>query len=151
MFGNMKWFSSDCNADFIKWISIPEFVVKTWGCLRLLHSTIYMLEQVCYAKQHVCVNPHQQTICDYSSVSPRKSATSAADAQTRVEAGKEGADGADLSSITSMMSTVMKAAQLNGGVEVSNKTPSKTKSPSASRQARKSQVYIEPCTPLHTN
>ncbi|KAF5905266.1 ras-responsive element-binding protein 1 isoform X3 [Clarias magur] len=71
----------------------------------------------------------------------RKSAASEPDAQARAEAGKEGADGADLSSITSMMSTVMKAAQLNGGVEVPNKTPTKTssKSPSAARYARKSQ------------
>ncbi|GAA6068850.1 ras-responsive element-binding protein 1 isoform X1, partial [Tachysurus ichikawai] len=73
--------------------------------------------------------------------SPKKTAVSVADAQIRVEAGKDGADGADLSSITSMMSTVMKAAQLNGGVEISNKTPNKTsnKSPSASRSSRKSQ------------
>ncbi|XP_053090042.1 ras-responsive element-binding protein 1 isoform X2 [Pangasianodon hypophthalmus] len=78
---------------------------------------------------------------DHCAESPRKSVVSVADAQIRVEAGKEGADGADLSSITSMMSTVMKAAQLNGGVEVSNKTPTKTssKSPSASRYTRKSQ------------
>ncbi|XP_060778476.1 ras-responsive element-binding protein 1 isoform X3 [Neoarius graeffei] len=72
---------------------------------------------------------------------PRKSAVSLGYAQIRVEAGKEGTDGADLSSITSMMSTVMKAAQLNGGVEVSTKPPNKTssKSPSASRYSRKSQ------------
>ncbi|XP_058246686.1 ras-responsive element-binding protein 1 isoform X2 [Hemibagrus wyckioides] len=78
---------------------------------------------------------------DQHTESQRKSAVSVADAQIRVEAGKEGADGADLSSITSMMSTVMKAAQLNGGVEVSNKTPTKTssKSPSASRSGRKGQ------------
>ncbi|TSK16038.1 Ras-responsive element-binding protein 1 [Bagarius yarrelli] len=69
------------------------------------------------------------------------STMSVADAQSRVEPEKEGADGADLSPITSMMSTVMKAAQLNGGVEVSNKTPTKTssKNPSATRYARKSQ------------
>lgn len=81
----------------------------------------------------------------YSSESPKKMAASAADEQIRAEAEKEGADGADLSSITSMMSTVMKAAQLNGGVEVSNKTPTKTssKSPSASRCAKKSQVHIK--------
>lgn len=78
---------------------------------------------------------------DRHAASPRKSAASVADAQIRAEKGKEGVDGADLSSITSMMSTVMKAAQLNGGVVVSNKTPAKTssKSPSASRYARKSQ------------
>lgn len=106
-----------------------------------------------YVKRHVGVTPYQLTICDYSSESPRKSAVSVVEAQTRAEAGKEGADGADLSSITSMMSTVMKAAQLNGGVEVSNKTPTKTssKSPSASRYTRKSQVSIPPHALLHTN
>lgn len=106
-----------------------------------------------YVKQPVCGTPHQQTICDYSSASPRKSAASVADAQIRAEKGKEGVDGADLSSITSMMSTVMKAAQLNGGVVVSNKTPAKTssKSPSASRYARKSQVYIEPRALSHSH
>ncbi|XP_027005181.2 ras-responsive element-binding protein 1 isoform X5 [Tachysurus fulvidraco] len=85
------------------------------------------------AKQTEETNQHDE--------SPKKSAVSVADAQIRVEAGKDGADGADLSSITSMMSTVMKAAQLNGGVEISNKTPNKTsnKSPSASRSSRKSQ------------
>lgn len=105
-----------------------------------------------YDKQPVCGTPNQQTICDYSSESPRKSAVSVGDAQIRVEAGKEGTDGADLSSITSMMSTVMKAAQLNGGVEVSTKTTkTSSKSPSASRYGRKSQVYIEPHALTRTN
>ncbi|KAF7708934.1 ras-responsive element-binding protein 1 isoform X1 [Silurus meridionalis] len=87
---------------------------------------------------------------DKHAESPRKTAASVADAQIRVEAGKEGAVGADLSSITSMMSTVMKAAQLNGGVEVPNKTPTKasSKSPSATRYARKSQDAKDDSGPL---
>ncbi|KTG33440.1 hypothetical protein cypCar_00041299, partial [Cyprinus carpio] len=53
----------------------------------------------------------------------------------------EVADGVDLSSINSMMSTVMKAAQLNGSVDSAHTTPSKVsvKSPSTSRSGRKTQ------------
>ncbi|XP_030624717.1 ras-responsive element-binding protein 1 [Chanos chanos] len=52
-----------------------------------------------------------------------------------------GSDGVDLSSINSMMSTVMKAGQLNGGVDSASNTPTKTsiKSPSTNRTGRKSQ------------
>ncbi|XP_026869070.2 ras-responsive element-binding protein 1 isoform X1 [Electrophorus electricus] len=59
----------------------------------------------------------------------------------REDAGAEGVDGVDLSSIKSMMSTVMKAAQLNGGVEVTSTTPTKApvKSPGVSRYTRKNQ------------
>ncbi|XP_051538598.1 ras-responsive element-binding protein 1-like isoform X2 [Myxocyprinus asiaticus] len=53
----------------------------------------------------------------------------------------EVADGVDLSSINSMMSTVMKAAQLNGGVASAHTTPTKVpvKSPSTNRSGRKNQ------------
>uniref|UniRef100_A0A673FT17 Uncharacterized protein n=1 Tax=Sinocyclocheilus rhinocerous TaxID=307959 RepID=A0A673FT17_9TELE len=54
----------------------------------------------------------------------------------------EEVDGVDLSSVNSMMSTVMKAAQLNGGVDSAHTTPSKAsgKSPSTNRSGRKTQV-----------
>ncbi|XP_036438530.1 ras-responsive element-binding protein 1 [Colossoma macropomum] len=76
--------------------------------------------------------------------SPRESEDSMAersDAQIREDRGIDGTDGVDLSSINSMMDTVMKAAQLNGGVEAASTTSTKTtiKSPSASRNARKNQ------------
>lgn len=50
-------------------------------------------------------------------------------------------DGVDLSSINSMMSTVMKAAQLNGVVDSAHTTPNKVpvKSPSSNRSGRKIQ------------
>lgn len=52
----------------------------------------------------------------------------------------ENADGGDLSSINSMMSTVMKAAQLNGEVEGSKTSAkSSSKSPSSGRYSRKNQ------------
>lgn len=54
----------------------------------------------------------------------------------------EVSDGVDLSSINSMMSTVMKAAQLNGGVDSAPTTPNKVpvKSPGTNRSSRKNQV-----------
>ncbi|XP_057178185.1 ras-responsive element-binding protein 1 isoform X1 [Triplophysa rosa] len=53
----------------------------------------------------------------------------------------EASDGVDLSSINSMMSTVMKAAQLNGGVDSAPTTPNKVpvKSPVTNRSGRKIQ------------
>lgn len=53
----------------------------------------------------------------------------------------EVSDGVDLSSINSMMSTVMKAAQLNGGVDSTPTTPNKVpvKSPGTNRSGRKIQ------------
>lgn len=52
------------------------------------------------------------------------------------------ADGVDLSSINSMMNTVMKTPQLNGGVDSAHTTPNKVpvKSPSTNRSGRKTQV-----------
>uniref|UniRef100_A0A8C1WN03 Uncharacterized protein n=1 Tax=Cyprinus carpio TaxID=7962 RepID=A0A8C1WN03_CYPCA len=59
-----------------------------------------------------------------------------------VDGEMEEVDGVDLSSINSMMSTVMKAARLNGSVDSAHTTPSKVsvKSPSTSRSGRKIQV-----------
>lgn len=56
----------------------------------------------------------------------------------------EVSDGVDLSSINSMMSTVMKAAQLNGGVDSAPTTPNKVsvKSPGTNRSGRKNQVIL---------
>lgn len=53
----------------------------------------------------------------------------------------EAVDGVDLTSINSMMNTVMKAAQLNGGVDSAHSTPNKVpaKSPGTNRSGRKSQ------------
>ncbi|XP_076827244.1 ras-responsive element-binding protein 1 isoform X2 [Brachyhypopomus gauderio] len=61
--------------------------------------------------------------------------------QVQQDTGVEGVDGVDLSSINSMMTTVMKAGQLNGAVEATPTAPTKgpVKSPGASRYARKSQ------------
>ncbi|XP_016347416.1 ras-responsive element-binding protein 1-like isoform X1 [Sinocyclocheilus anshuiensis] len=61
--------------------------------------------------------------------------------QNGVDGEMEEVDGVDLSSINSMMSTVMKAAQLNGGVDSAHTTPSKAsgKSPSTNRSGRKTQ------------
>lgn len=63
--------------------------------------------------------------------------------QTETEEGMDGADFVDLSSINSMMTTVMKAGQLNG-VETPSTTPTKNpiKSPGASRNSRKNQVCV---------
>uniref|UniRef100_A0A8C1WQC6 Ras-responsive element-binding protein 1 n=2 Tax=Cyprinus carpio TaxID=7962 RepID=A0A8C1WQC6_CYPCA len=61
--------------------------------------------------------------------------------QNGVDGEMEEVDGVDLSSINSMMSTVMKAARLNGSVDSAHTTPSKVsvKSPSTSRSGRKIQ------------
>ncbi|XP_062847235.1 ras-responsive element-binding protein 1 [Trichomycterus rosablanca] len=82
--------------------------------------------------------------------SQRESEDRLQDGQIREDDEMEGSDGADLSSINSMMSNVMKAAQLNGEVEVPIKTPNKTssKSPSATRYARKSQEANDDASPL---
>lgn len=56
----------------------------------------------------------------------------------------EVADGVDLSPINSMMSNVMNAAQLNGGVDSAHTTPNKVpvKSPGTNRSGRKTQVRL---------
>ncbi|TRY89169.1 hypothetical protein DNTS_018082 [Danionella cerebrum] len=63
------------------------------------------------------------------------------DEQNDADGEMEGADGVDLSSINSMMSTVMNAAQMNGTVDSAHSTPSKpsVKSPGSNRSGRKNQ------------
>uniref|UniRef100_A0A8C2C0N8 Ras-responsive element-binding protein 1 n=2 Tax=Cyprinus carpio TaxID=7962 RepID=A0A8C2C0N8_CYPCA len=76
-----------------------------------------------------------------SSTSVEEEANEWENGQNRLDGEMEVADGVDLSSINSMMSTVMKAAQLNGSVDSAHTTPSKVsvKSPSTSRSGRKTQ------------
>ncbi|XP_051737490.1 ras-responsive element-binding protein 1 isoform X2 [Ctenopharyngodon idella] len=61
--------------------------------------------------------------------------------QNRADGEMHVADGVDLSSINSMMNTVMKTPQLNGGVDSAHTTPNKVpvKSPSTNRSGRKTQ------------
>uniref|UniRef100_A0A671LYL4 Ras-responsive element-binding protein 1-like n=1 Tax=Sinocyclocheilus anshuiensis TaxID=1608454 RepID=A0A671LYL4_9TELE len=82
-----------------------------------------------------------QTTHTESSTSVEEEANEWENGQNRLDGEMEVADGVDLSSINSMMSTVMKAAQLNGSVDSAHTTPSKVsiKSLSTNRSGRKTQ------------
>ncbi|XP_059380241.1 ras-responsive element-binding protein 1-like isoform X1 [Carassius carassius] len=83
----------------------------------------------------------EQTTHTESSTSVEEEANEWESEKNRLDGEMEVADGVDLSSIKSMMSTVMKAAQLNSSVDSAHTTPSKVsvKSPSTNRSGRKTQ------------
>ncbi|XP_059390978.1 ras-responsive element-binding protein 1-like isoform X1 [Carassius carassius] len=82
-----------------------------------------------------------QTAHTDGSVGVKEKANKWENGQNGVDGEMEEVEGVDLSSINSMMSTVMKAARLNGGVDSAHTTPSKVsvKSPSTNRSGRKTQ------------